>query len=60
MNKLRGFDRLLLVLSVLFTFAALALVLQRVKLEKTQKTVCPVISYEEVTTLANASRETVE
>lgn len=60
MNKLRGFDRLLLVLSVLFTFAALALVLQRVKLEKTQKTVCPVISYEEVTTLANASGETVE
>ena len=60
MNKLRGFDRLLLVMSVLFSLAALTLVLQRVKLEKTQKTVCPVISYEELNKLAKASGETLE
>lgn len=61
MNKLRGFNRLLLVMmSVLFALAALTLVLQRVKLEKTQKTVCPIISYEELNTLATASGETLE
>lgn len=60
MNKLRRFDRLLLAVSLLFSLAALVLVIQRVKIEQAQKTVCPVISYEDVTTLAQASGESME
>ena len=60
MNKLRRPTLLFLILFLLFSLAAVVLAVRRVKIEQAQKTVCFVMSYEDISTLSAASGESAE
>ena len=57
-NKLRQSGGKLFALSLLCSLAALVLVICRVRVEITKNAVCPVMSYEDISSLAEASNET--
>jgi hypothetical protein len=60
LNKLRRPTLLFLILFLLFSLAAVVLAVRRVKIEQAQKTVCFVMSYEDISTLSSASGESAE
>lgn len=59
MRKLRPPVRIFFVLSLLFSLAAVLLLIQRVRTEEANKTVCPVFSYEDLAFLADSSGEPI-